>query len=85
MLSTRGVAKMETKIITEASELTPGWYACAFGNNEGELQWGAAQILQYHGDGYWTDEDGNEKDRLFDPFLQTYVAMDAAEGYARQN
>jgi hypothetical protein len=70
-------------IITDPKVLTPGWYALGWERMDGSMQWD--QIVEYHGDDYWTDEDGEEKVEAFDPVLQLYVAIDAADAYARQS
>ena len=72
-------------MITDHKNLIAGkWYACAFADDDRVLQWGAASIYRYDGDGCWSNEGGEEIDRLFDPYLQLYVAMDAADAYAQQ-
>ena len=60
----------------------PGWYAIGFENIDGAIEW--HQIHQYHGDGFWSDDDGNEVERIWDPVCQAYVAPDAADAYALQ-
>jgi hypothetical protein len=66
----------------EAPELVPGWYAIGFEHDDGAVRFDV--LAQYHGDGYWTDDDGEEKDRLWDPIIQNWVAMDAADRYVKQ-
>jgi len=78
---------MNQNVIQDPSKLTPGkWYACAFASMEDEaiIEWGNATIAKYEGDGYWSDESGEEVDSLWDPILQARVAMDAADAYAQQ-
>ena len=61
----------------------PGWYAIGFENIDGVVEYG--QIYQYHGDGFWTNDDGEEVERLWDPVLQNWIAVDGADAYAVQS
>lgn len=67
---------METRYPTQ-----PGWYAIGMNDENNEPQFGPI----YHFDGFsWTDEEGNEVDGFYDPFLQLEVGVSAADHYVRQ-
>lgn len=57
------------------------WYAVGWQMDDGSTSWD--QIVRYDGEGCWSDENG-EIESLYDPILQTRVAMDAADVYAQQ-
>ena len=62
---------------------TPGkWYVVGWQRDDGSMQWD--QFIQYQGEGYFNDDDGNEVESLFDPNLQMRVAVDAADAYQEQ-
>ena len=72
-------AQMELK---HKPEFVEGkWYAVGWKMDDGQIRWD--QIIKYEGDDCWSDEDG-EVESLYDPILQTRVAVDAADAYARQ-
>lgn len=65
----------------EVQDLAKGWYVVGFENLDGTPDYGP--IYHYDGEGYWTDESGEEVESLFDPILQLRVATDAADFYVR--
>jgi len=65
----------------EVKDLEQGWYVIGFDKLDGTPDYGP--IYRYHGEGCWSDESGEEIERLYDPILQTYVATDAADFYVR--
>lgn len=58
------------------------WYVVGWKREDGTMQWD--QFIQYHGEGCFTGDDGEEVDSLFDPILQCRVAVDAADAYQQQ-
>ena len=71
---------------TQGRPLEDGkWYALGFANDEQEIEWGAAQLCRYDGDGQWSDDDGSPVDRAWDPGLQLWVSPNACDGYMRQS
>jgi hypothetical protein len=72
---------MEAGKKTEVGDLEAGWYVIGFENLDGTPDYGP--IYHYHGEGYWTDEGGEEIESLWDPILQDRVAVDAADFYVK--
>ena len=66
---------------TEVQDLEKGWYVVGFDLLDGQPDYGP--IYHYHGDGFWTDESGEEIESIWDPICQTRVATDAADFYVR--
>lgn len=79
-LSASPLILMDGKTKTEVNSLPTGWYVIGFEKIDGTPDYGPIYHCE---DGYWTDEGGEEIDRLWDPILQTYVATDAADFYVR--
>lgn len=72
-----------TTIVTDTKQMQAGkWYAVGWKREGGEMQWD--QLIRYEGDGCFSNDDGEEIESLFDPVLQTRVAVDAADAYAQQ-
>lgn len=61
-----------------------GWYAIGFADDKDEINWDAAPIYYYNGDGQWEDENGESIEFFFDPFLQFPVSTHAADAYLKQ-
>ena len=65
------------------------WYAIGFKDEDGVIQYGP--IYKYLGKSeisdtqFWEDEYCSMVEGLWDPFLQCYVAMDAADDYQEQS
>lgn len=72
---------MESGKRTEVADLEAGWYVIGFDMLDGTPDYGP--IFQYNGEGYWTDESGEEVETIWDPVLQDRVATDAADFYVR--
>lgn len=78
--------RLEEQFPTSETQLVAGkWYALAFRNFDGELDWNGARLLEYHGDGYWTDETGAEVERIWDPIVQTWIAPGAVDAFMVQS
>lgn len=74
-------------IFTSEAELTAGkWYAIGFKQKEGEeINWSAAMIYKYEGNGIWSNEEGEEVEDTLDPALQLRVPCGAADAFAVQS
>lgn len=71
-------------LVEKPGLLVPGWYAIGFQGEDGQINWGAAPIYRYVGDGEWVDEEESPIDSFYDPFLQLRVATNAADAYLPQ-
>ena len=65
-------------------ELAPGWYALGFADEAGADGYLYDTVAEYHGNGAWTNEDGDPLTRVWCPALQHYVAPGSADRYVRQ-
>jgi hypothetical protein len=65
----------------------PGWYCIGWDREDKQEQESIGpdfhDILEFDGT-QWFTEDGEEKDGVWCPLLQTHVAMNAADYYVKQ-
>lgn len=72
---------MDILTYTEASALTPGWYAVGIKDINDEINWQAAPLYEYIGDGEWQDECGDSVLWVWDSVLQCNVGINSADAY----
>jgi hypothetical protein len=77
---------MTATVLFEPGGLVAGrWYALAIRDLDGELDWSGARLLRYDGDGCWSDEAGEEVERLWDPIVENWIAPEAVDAFAVQS
>ena len=70
--------------IVEHHQLIEGkWYAIGIQDIDG-IDWGAAPIHRYEGDGYWSNDDSEPVEYVWDTFLQLEANINSADAYMPQ-
>lgn len=72
-------------IVIDTSGLIAGaWYAIGIKNLDDAIEWGCMPIHKYEGEGYWTNDDGEQVETTWDATLQMSVGINSADGYLQQ-